>query len=210
MIVKILSIFGILCIAAAVGRLASGVRLPAILGWLVTGVVFGPYLVGLVDFSVVNADWYKISVKVFECFAGVMIGREIILKKLAETGKQIIGITFIQSIGTFLFVSLVFAAVFAFMGIPVYVSFVFGGIALATAPAPALSIVNEYHTEGPVTGTLIPLAAVDDLIGVAVFSLLFRLLPLQWEGSRNRPWQLPHLYACPLLSEEQPGWQRHI
>lgn len=35
-----------------------------------------------------------------------------------------------------------------------------GGIALATAPAPALSIVNEYHTNGPVTATLLPLAAI--------------------------------------------------
>lgn len=199
MIVKILSIFGILCIAAAVGRLASGVRLPAILGWLVTGVVFGPYLVGLVDFSVVNADWYKISVKVFECFAGVMIGREIIFKKLAETGKQIIGITFIQSIGTFLFVSLVFAAVFAFMGIPVYVSFVFGGIALATAPAPALSIVNEYHTEGPVTGTLIPLAAVDDLIGVAVFFTVISVIASAMGGESESPLAVAASVCLPLV-----------
>ena len=54
-------------------------------------------------------------------------------------------------------------------GIARYPSSVFGGIALATAPAPALSIVNEYHTRGPVTDTLIPLAAIDDVIGVIVF-----------------------------------------
>ena len=98
-----------------------------------------------------------------------MIGREIIFKKIAESGKQIIGITIIQSIGTFLFVSLAFAVTFLIVGIPVYLSLVFGGIALATAPAPALSIVNEYHTDGPVTKTLIPLAAIDDVIGVIVF-----------------------------------------
>lgn len=95
-----------------------------------------------------------------------MIGREIIFKELAKTGKQIVGITFIQSIGTFLFVSLVFGIVFFIHKIPLYLAFIFGGIALATAPAPALSIVNEYHTNGPVTKTLIPLAAIDDVIGV--------------------------------------------
>lgn len=78
-----------------------------------------------------------------------MIGREIVFKKLAKSGKQIIGITFIQSIVTFLFVSLVFSIVFLVTDIPVYLAFIFGGIALATAPAPALSIVNEYHAEGP-------------------------------------------------------------
>ena len=43
---------------------------------------------------------------------------------------------------------------------------VFGGIALATAPAPAISIVNEYKTKGPVTQTILPLAAIDDVIFV--------------------------------------------
>ncbi|MGN0478164.1 MAG: cation:proton antiporter [Hominenteromicrobium sp.] len=169
MIVNILRVFGIVCIAFVVGRLAARVKLPAILGWLVTGVVFGPYLAGVVTFDIVNADAYKIFIKVVECFAGVMIGREILFKKLARTGRQIVGITFVQSIGTFLFVSLVFAVVFLIMDIPVYLSLVFGGIALATAPAPALSIVNEYRTNGLVTRTLIPLAAIDDVIGVVVF-----------------------------------------
>ncbi|MGN0983614.1 MAG: cation:proton antiporter, partial [Gemmiger sp.] len=169
MIVQILSVFGIVCIAWVVGRLAAKVKLPAILGWLVTGVVFGPYLVGVVSSAIMNALWYKIFIKVVECFAGVMIGKEIIFKKLAKTGKQIVGITFIQSIGTFLVVSLVFAVIFLWMDLPVYLAFVFGGIALATAPAPALSIVNEYRTSGPVTQTLIPLAAIDDVIGVVVF-----------------------------------------
>ncbi|MDY6046473.1 MAG: cation:proton antiporter [Anaerobutyricum sp.] len=166
MIVDILNVFAIICIAMVVGQIVAKIKLPAILGWLITGVIFGPYLAGIIDMEIINAQWYKILIKLFECFAGVMIGREIIFKKLAKTGKQIVGITFIQSIGTFLFVSLVFGIVFFIQKIPLYLAFIFGGIALATAPAPALSIVNEYHTNGPVTKTLIPLAAIDDVIGV--------------------------------------------
>lgn len=79
-------------------------------------------------------------IKVFEYFAGVMIGREIIFKKIAQSGKQIIGITTIQALGTFLFVTLVFAIAFLIARIPVYLAFVFGGIALATAPV--LSVVG--------------------------------------------------------------------
>lgn len=169
MIISVLKIFALLCTALICGKLTAKLKLPAILGWLIAGVVFGPYLVGIVTAEITDAMWYKIAVKFFEAFAGVMIGREILLKKLASSGKQIIGITAIQSIGTFLFVSLVFAVVLAISGLPVYLAFLFGGIALATAPAPALSIVNEYHTRGPVTDTLIPLAAIDDVIGVIVF-----------------------------------------
>lgn len=40
MITDVLSVFGIICIAVVVGRLAASVKLPAILGWLITGVVF--------------------------------------------------------------------------------------------------------------------------------------------------------------------------
>ena len=137
------------------------IRLPAILGWLITGIVFGPYLVNIVSIETTLSPWYQIFVRIFECFAGVMIGREIIYKKIARSGRQIIGITVIQSLGTFFVVTLAFALAFFIAEIPLYLSLVFGGIALATAPAPALSIVNEYHTDGPVTKTLIPLAAIE-------------------------------------------------
>ena len=169
MIVGLLRIFAIICVALACGKMVSKIKLPAILGWLIAGIVFGPYLAGVVTLDITNTLWYKVFIKFFECFAGVMIGREIIFKKIAKSGKQIIGITFVQSIGTFFVVSAVFAVVFQIANIPVYLAFIFGGIALATAPAPALSIVNEYHTSGPVTKTLIPLAAIDDIIGVIVF-----------------------------------------
>lgn len=168
MIISILRIFALICTAVICGKLTAKLKLPAILGWLAAGIIFGPYLAGVVTADITDEIWYKIAIKLFEAAAGVMIGREIILKKLISSGKQIIGITVVQSIGTFLFVSLVFAAVLALSGLPVYIAFIFGGIALATAPAPALSIVNEYRTRGPVTNTLIPLAAIDDVIGVIV------------------------------------------
>lgn len=169
MVTALLRIFAILCVAVTCGRLISKLKLPAILGWLIAGIVFGPYLAEIVTLDITSSVWYKVIIKIFECFAGVMIGREIVFKKIAKSGKQIIGITFVQSMGTFLFVSAAFSIVFIITGIPVYLAFVFGGIALATAPAPALSIVNEYRTGGPVTKTLLPLAAIDDVIGVAVF-----------------------------------------
>lgn len=155
MVIDVLRIFAIVCTAFACGKLVSRIKLPAILGWLIAGIVFGPYLAGIVTLDITDSLWYKVLIKFFECFAGVMIGREIVFKKIAKSGRQIMGITFVQSIGTFLFVSAVFATVFIITGIPVYLSAIFGGIALATAPAPALSIVNEYHTSGPVTKTLI-------------------------------------------------------
>lgn len=132
-VIQILSLLGIFSIAFVFGKLVSKLRLPAILGWLIAGIIFGPYLVNLVSNTTLDSLWYKVIMKFIECFCGVMIGKEIIFKKIAKSGKQIIGITFIQSIMTFLVVSAVFAIIFYITNVPLYLCFVFGGIALATA-----------------------------------------------------------------------------
>lgn len=177
MMIGFLRIFAITCVALICGKLVSKLKLPAILGWLIAGIVFGPYLAEVVTLDITGALWYKIFIKFLECFAGVMIGREIIFKKIARSGKQIVGITFVQSIGTFLFVTAAFMVVFLITDIPIYLAFIFGGIALATAPAPALSIVNEYHTSGPVTKylgfTLLPHSGVSLVFtGISTTTLL--------------------------------------
>lgn len=182
MFIAIMRFFAIICVAIVCGKIVSKLRMPAILGWLIAGIVFGPYLVGIVGLEIMDSVWYKCVVSVFECCAGLMIGTEIIFKKIKAYGKQVIGITFMQSIGTFLFVSLCFSIVFLVTDLPIYLAFIFGGIALATAPAPALSIVDEFRTKGPVTRTLIPLAAIDDIIGVAVFFTVISIVSVTVVG----------------------------
>ena len=199
MVVGILRIISIICTAYACGKLVSKVKLPEILGWLIAGIVFGPYLAGVVTLDITDSLQYKIFIKLFECFAGVMIGREIVFKKLAISGKQIIEITFVQSIGTFLFVSAVFSVLFWIVDVPIYLAFVFGGIALATAPAPALSIINEYHTDGPVTKTLIPLAAIDDIIGVIVFFTVISIVSGAGGASASSPIAIAGIVLLPFV-----------
>lgn len=197
--VGFLRITAIICTAVFCGKAVSRVKLPSILGWLIAGIVFGPFLAGVVTLEITDAVWYKIFIKLFECFAGVLIGREIIFKKIASSGKQIIGITFVQSIGTFLFVSAIFAIVLLIADIPIYLAFIFGVIALATAPAPALSIVNEYKTNGPVTKTLIPLAAIDDVIGVIVFFTVISFVSSAKGSSSMSPLSVVGMVILPFI-----------
>ena len=151
------------------GKLISKLKLPAILGWLIAGMILGPHAVNLVSQELLDATWYQTFIHILECGVGLMIGTELVWNKIKKSGKSIIITTLTQSLGTFLVVSLVFALVFHFAGVPIYLAFIFGGIALATAPAPALSIVREFKTDGPVTKTLIPMAALDDIVGCVVF-----------------------------------------
>lgn len=169
MILTILRLLSAIAIAFLIGKLVSKVKLPAILGWLLTGMLLGPHAFGLMNDTILNAPWYHAIINLLECAVGLLIGTELVWKRIKKSGKQIIITTLTQSLGTFFFVSLVFGIVFYFTGIPVYLGVIFGGIALATAPAPALSIVNEFKTDGPVTRTLIPMAALDDMVGVVVF-----------------------------------------
>ncbi|MEG2544245.1 MAG: cation:proton antiporter [Longicatena sp.] len=151
------------------GKLVSMLKLPAILGWLLAGMILGPHALMLINTELLDASWYQSFVHILECAVGLLIGTELVWKKIKRTGKQIIVTTLTQSLGTFFFVTLVFGVIFYFMDIPLYLAAIFGGIALATAPAPALSVVREFNTDGPVTKTLIPMAALDDMVGVIVF-----------------------------------------
>ncbi|ENK1243208.1 cation:proton antiporter [Clostridium botulinum] len=176
MVLLILRLLLAVIVAFFLGKLISKVKLPAILGWLIAGMILGPHAVGLVNETTLNAEWYKTIVNILECAVGLLIGTELVWNKIKKSGKQLIITTLTQSLGTFFVVSVVFAVVFYFTGIPLYLALIFGGIALATAPAPALSVVREFKTDGPVTRTLIPMAALDDIVGVVVFFSIISII----------------------------------
>jgi Kef-type K+ transport system membrane component KefB len=156
-------------LAFIAGKLVSRLKLPSILGWLIAGMILGPHALSLINQTLLDAVWYQSILHILECAVGLMIGTELVWNKLKQSGRSIVITTLTQSLGTFLMVSLVFGIVFWISDIPLYLAFLFGGIALATAPAPALSIVREFKTKGPVTSTLIPMAALDDIVGCIVF-----------------------------------------
>lgn len=181
------------------GLIMTKIKMPAILGWLITGMILGPYAFNVLNNEIIDSEWYYVGIKLMECSMGMMIGSELLMSKLRKTGKQVVVTTFTQSIGTFLFVSLVFAVIFVFMDIPVYLAFIFGGIALATAPAPALSIVREYGTKGPVTDTLIPMAALDDIIGVCVFFTVIFAVQMNISEAQLSVWQIISVILLPIV-----------
>lgn len=156
-------------LAFLVGKLVAKVQLPAILGWLITGMMIGPHALNFMNNEIMNAQWFHILINIAEVCVGVLIGSELILKDLKKSGKQIGTICIFEGMGAFILVSVVF---FVVADIPVFVSAIFGAIALATAPAPSLSIVKEYNATGPVAKTLIPLAALDDVLAVLVFFII--------------------------------------
>ena len=168
-LLQVLRLLATIAVAFCVGKLVAKLHLPAILGWLITGMALGPHALGLMNDAVMDSAWFTTTESLLESVVGLMIGTELIWSQMKRSGKQIVVTTITESLGTFLIVTLVFGVIFYFTGTPLYLAAMFGGIALATAPAPSLSIVNEARAAGPVTSTLIPMAALDDLVGAVVF-----------------------------------------
>lgn len=198
MIILILRWFAVIAAAFLVGKLVSKLRLPSILGWLITGMFLGPHALNLLPEKLLNTSWYGTVIHVLECAVGLMIGTELVWKRMKKYGKSLIVTTLTQSLGTFVIVSAVFAIAFVISDIPIYLAFVFGGIALATAPAPALSIVREFKTSGPVTRTLIPMAALDDMVGVVVFFTTIAVVARKVSGGGMPVYMIPVMILLPL------------
>lgn len=199
MILKVLFWLATLLIAFLAGKVVSKLKLPAILGWLIAGMIFGPNALALFQQDVLDAAWYKTIIMWMQCAFGLMLGTELVWKRIKNYGKALMVTTLTQSLGTFFLVSLVFGIVFQCMGIPVYLAFVFGGIALATAPAPALSIVSEFHTKGPVTDTLLPMAVLDDIVGIAVFFTVNAFVARNVSGGDVSLIMIPVMILLPVV-----------
>ena len=199
MIVNILRWIAVLALAFAAGKLMTKIKMPSILGWLIVGMLLGPHAVALMPQSILSAGWYKTIIMWMQCAFGVMLGSELIWSKLKHSGKALVITTLTQSLGTFTVVSLAFGIAFSLTGVPVYLAFVFGGIALATAPAPALSIVNEFHAKGPVTDTLLPMTILDDVVGIAVFFTVNSLIARAASSGAIPLYMIPVMIFLPVL-----------
>lgn len=198
-VLDILRLLLAILLAYLAGKLVAKIKLPAILGWLIVGMILGPHALNLLNNDILDAKWYGVIESILECTVGLMIGTELIWKKMKRAGKQIMVTTITESLGTFLVVSLVFGVIFYFAGVPIYLAFMFGGIALATAPAPSLSIVNEMKTDGPVTKTLIPMAALDDLVGALVFFTVIALVAANISTQQIPVYQVLFFVFLPIL-----------
>lgn len=189
----------VLALALMAGKLVSRIKLPSILGWLVIGMLFGPHALGLMPQQVLDAVWYKTVIMWMQCAFGLMLGTELVWKKLKSCGKGLVVTTLTQSLGTFIVVTWVFGVVFLTADVPVYLAFLLGGIALATAPAPALSIVNEFHARGPVTNTLLPMAVLDDMIAVMVFFTVNSAVASSVSGGSVPLYMIPVMVLLPVI-----------
>ena len=162
-------------------RLAKLVNLPAVTAYLVAGVLIGPFCLGAFGVeglgftSKDNLESFSIISDVALGFIAFSIGNEFRLSQLKTIGKQATVIGIIQAVVTTILVDIALVLLHFILGdkFPLPSVIILGAIASATAPAATLMVVRQYKAKGPLTDTLLPVVALDDAVGLVLFAISF-------------------------------------
>ena len=162
-------------------RLFKRLKLPSVTAYLVAGVLIGPYCIGALGINGLGFESHgsvealSLISEVALGFIAFSIGNEFRLNDLKKTGKQAFVIGILQAVGALLIVDLALIAVHFIMpdklSIPQAITL--GAIATATAPAATLMVVRQYKAKGPLTKLLLPIVALDDAVGLVAFAVSF-------------------------------------
>ena len=169
-------------------RLMKILKLPNVTGYIITGILVGPFLFGLLfnNFSfegikdgliyqyVNKIKWVSTIALGFIAFS---IGTSFKFTVLKTVGKRVVIITIFEAL--FASLAVIVALVVLHFIIPDMVSWqlvlTLGAIASATAPAATLMVIKQYNARGPLVDTLLPVVALDDAAALILFSILFQI-----------------------------------
>lgn len=149
-----------------VGKLVNKIKLPAVTGYLIAGIILGPSILNLMTPEMSEAAiWLShlaLSLIAFN------IGSQFTIRTLKSLGSGILWITFLEATGASLIVTL---SMIFILGQPLHIAFMFGAIAAATAPAATIMVVRETKAKGKFTDALLAVVAIDDPFCVILFAL---------------------------------------
>lgn len=187
----LLSIATALIAGLLMSRVAKPLKLPAVTGYLVAGILVGPYCLGRLGIeglgfttnSAVTALGLISDVALG--FIAFSIGNEFRLKELKHIGKQALVIGILQAVSATVFVDVVLIALHFVLGdkLPISTCITLGAIATATAPAATLMVVRQYKAHGELTDLLLPIVALDDAVGLVIFAIFFGIAKAMHVGS---------------------------
>lgn len=162
-------------------RLAKKVGLPAVTAYLITGLLLGPYCLGSLKLAGIGFHTMEevgalgIISDAALGFIAFTIGNEFRLNDLRSMGRQAIIIGIFQAVITTALVDVVLISLHMFfpaaLSLPSAITL--GAIAAATAPAATLMVVRQYQADGPLTRLLLMVVAIDDAVGLVLFSASF-------------------------------------
>lgn len=174
-------------------RLAKPLKLPDVTAYLVAGVLIGPYCLGALHIEglgFIHADAVAALSLISDVALGFIafsIGNEFRLEELKHTGKQAVVVGVVQAVAATVLVDLALLGVHMMMPekLTAAQAITLGAIATATAPAATLMVVRQYKAKGPLTNLLLPVVALDDAVGLVVFAVSFGIARTMVSGTSD-------------------------
>ena len=169
-----------------------GFNFPDVTAYLIAGLIIGPYglgrlgIEGLGFISSESVEAVSMISTAALGFIAFSIGSEFRLSSLKHTGRAAVVIGIFQALAATLLVDGALVVLHFIMGeeiLPMPVVLTLGAIASATAPAATLMVVRQYKAHGPLTSLLLPIVALDDAVGLVVFSVSFGIARAMLGGS---------------------------
>ena len=152
------------------GRAVKMIRLPNVTGYLIAGLLIGPYVFKLVPLDIVTG--LELISEIALAFIAFSIGSEFKLTFLKKVGTVSIVIAVFAALAATVLVSVVLIA----FGFNTEISLLLGTIASATAPAATVMVVRQYKAKGPVTETLMSVVALDDAVALMLFGFVVAMV----------------------------------
>ncbi|MCI6164762.1 MAG: cation:proton antiporter [Lachnospira sp.] len=166
----LLSIALILLIGMFAGWLCSKLRLPGLLGMIITGIILGPYVLNLIDASILNisSELRKIALIIILIRAGLTLN----INDLKKVGRPAIMMCFIPA--TFEVIGMVILAPML-LGVTVLEAAIMGAVVGAVSPAvivpKMIKMIEEgYGVEKGIPQLILAGASVDDVYVIVLFS----------------------------------------
>lgn len=172
-------------------RVFKPFKLPSVTAYLIAGVLIGPYCLGSLHIDGIGfvseeaVSTLSLISEVSLAFIAFSIGNEFRLEELKKTGRQAFVIGIFQAVAATVLVDLALFAIHLIMPDKISVAQVLtlGAIATATAPAATLMVVRQYKANGPLTKLLLPIVALDDAVGLIIFAVSFGIAKSLVSGS---------------------------
>lgn len=166
--VHALSAIGVLLVGGYfLGRLAGGVRLPELTGYILAGLLVGPGGFHIMPLALENA--FLVLSQAALMVIAFTIGAEFYWPKLKRVGVQVLVMGFLEMVGSFVLVT----SVMRLLGVPWAFASILGAISAATAPAATVAIVQSLRARGRFIDMLYGLVALDDAGAVILFAIVF-------------------------------------
>lgn len=164
--VIIISIAIMLFLGFAATRLTKLLRLPNVTAYILTGIVIGPYCLNLIPKQVIDGTDFLADIAL--AFIAFGVGEFFKFSVLKKSGMKVIIITLFEAcMASFI----VFIVMYYLLGLSLAFSVVLGALAAATAPASTIMTIRQTHAHGDFVDTLLQVVALDDVVGLIVYSI---------------------------------------